>query len=149
MTEAETFVWYRPSTRISLGIAHLAKQNAFRWLASVNISPESENLPAINASAGVQGIGTGNPGYSLTAEKNWNLSTGKFNSFLGVGFRSNENHAHAVAGAKYTLESGISIGFQMDGHQTHPFITYSKDNWTTGFFLVDGKQPAYMFGLKF
>ena len=149
ITEAETFIWYKPDPRLSLGVAHLAKQNAFRWLLAVNLSPETSTHPGINASAGVQGIGTGNPGYSLTAEKNWELGAGKLNAFAGIGFRSNENHAHEVLGIKYTTPDKWTFGFQRDGHETHPFVTYSFRQYTTGIFLINGKRTAYMFGMRF
>lgn len=149
ITEAETFIWYQAHPRLSLGVAHLYKQNSFRWLASINILPETTNFPSINASAGVQGIGTGNPGYSVTAEKNWNIGEAKFNVYSGVGFRSNESHAHGLFGFKYTTADRWTIGLQNEGHQTHPFVTYSWGQYTSGFFLIDGKSPAYMFGVRF
>ncbi|MBA4294043.1 hypothetical protein C0431_13860 [bacterium] len=149
ITEAETFIWYQANPRLSLGVAHLYKQNSFRWLASINILPESAKFPGINASAGVQGIGTGNPGYSVTAEKNWTLGEASLNVYSGAGFRSNENHAHGLVGLKYTTPDRWTFGFQNEGHQTHPFVTYSWDQYTTGLFLINGKSPAYMIGVRF
>jgi hypothetical protein len=148
VTEAETFIWYQANPRVSLGVAHLAKQNAFRWLASVNIVPETAKLPALNASAGVQGIGTGNPGYSLTGEKNWSSPQGSFNFYAGLGLRSNESHAHGLFGFKYTTVNNWAIGLQNEGHQTHPFITYSFDQMTAGIFLINGKNLATMIGVR-
>lgn len=103
----------------------------------------------MHASAGVQGIGTGNPGFSLTAEKNWDLPGARLNLFAGVGFRSNEDHAHPVAGMKYGLASGLGFGFQFDGHETHPFVTYSKGSAVFGLYLINGRSPAYMVGVRF
>ena len=149
VTTAETFVWYTVNDALRLGVAHLWKQNAFRGLASVRLAKETMTKPAFYASAGVQGIGTGNPGYSLTAEKNFPTSEGTLNAFAGVGFRSNESHAHAVAGAKFAFPNGFSIGAQHEGHSTHLFVSYTKDGWIVGFYLIEGKSPAYMLGRRF
>lgn len=135
--------------RLTLGVAHLWKQNAFRVLGSYNLVPETARLPALNVSVGVQGIGTGNPGYSGTMEKNFLLPFGTINVYAGAGFRSNENHVHAVGGVKLSLRSGIAIGLQDDGHQRNPFATFSKDWWTAGVYLVGGTRPAYLVGVKF
>ena len=149
VTTAETFVWYTVNDDLRLGVAHLWKQNAFRALASVRLAKETMALPAVYASAGVQGIGTGNPGYSLTAEKNFHSKEGTFNAFAGVGFRANESHSHLVAGGKFGFTNGFSIGVQHEGHGTHPFVSYTKDGWIAGFYLIEGKSPAYMLGRRF
>lgn len=149
MTTAETFVWYRAHPRISLGVAHLWKQNSLRWLASVSLVPESGPWPQINGSIGVQGIGTGNPGYSLTAEKSWQVGTGRANAYVGVGWRSNEDHSHFLGGFKYSPDNVWTLGLQLDGHDRHPFVTYSWERYVAGFFLIDGKAPAYMLGVRF
>lgn len=149
VTTAETFLWYRASDRLSLGVAHLYKQNAFRWLASVNLVPETSRTPAVNASAGVQGIGTGNPGYSLTAEKNFPLTRGSFNAFAGIGWRSNEGHSHPVAGFKWSPDGKLSFGLQYDGHATHEFVTYSKDQFVFGLYLIDSKDLGFLVGTRF
>jgi len=134
---------------LRLGIAHLWKQNAFRGLASVRLAKETMTSPAIYASAGVQGIGTGNPGYSLTGEKNFAMKEGVLNTFAGIGFRSNENHSHLVAGGKFAFPNGFSLGVQHDGHATHPFVSYTKQGWIVGFYLIEGKSPGYMLGKRF
>jgi hypothetical protein len=125
------------------------KQNSFRFLASVNAIPETDTTPALNFSAGVQGIGTGNPGFSGTLEKNWSTPAGQFNAYAGVGFRSNENHVHPVGGMKLTLAADISVGLQDDGHRRSPFVTYSHDWWTAGIYLIGFEKPAYLFGVRF
>lgn len=144
-TTAESFLWYRAHPKVRLGVAHLWKQNALRWLASVNILEETPTTPALNASAGVQGIGTGNPGYSATLEKNF----GAFNVYAGMGFRSNEEHTHLLGGMKYAFENGVSVGLQLDGHQEHPFVVYTKDQMIYGAYLIDLKSPALMLGYRF
>lgn len=149
MTKAETFLWYSATPDLRLGVAHLWEQNAFRWLAAYRLLPETATRPSVHASAGVQGIGTGNPGYSLTAEKNFAGAEGSLNVFAGVGFRSNENHAHPVAGMKYSFTNGLTLGVQHDGHETHPFVTFSRNKLVVGFYLIDGKAPAYMVGARF
>lgn len=106
-------------------------------------------MPGLFASVGVQGIATGNPGYSVTAEKNLSVKEGQFNVFGGVGFRSNEEHLHGVGGAKFAFPSGWTIGLQLDGHQRNPFVTYGRNGAILGVYLIDGKDPAYMAGLRF
>ncbi|MGE0002803.1 MAG: hypothetical protein AB7T05_12130, partial [Fimbriimonadaceae bacterium] len=123
MTTAETFVWYRLHPRLSLGLAHLWKQNAVRYLAAVNAIPQTEKFPGLNLSAGVQGIGTGNPGYSATLEKDFAGKDFTWNLFGGLGFRSNESHSHWLGGAKITFIDDWTLGVQADGHRIHPFVT--------------------------
>lgn len=148
-TDAETFLWYDASPRLKLGVAHLAKQGAFRVLGSYQLSPETARVPGLFVGAGVQGIGTGNPGYSARAEKSFDTELGHVNAYAGIGFRSNESHAHPVAGAKLRIASGFGVGVQIDGHQTNPFATYSEGAWTVGLFLIEGKNLAYMAGTRF
>lgn len=100
-------------------------------------------------SVGVQGIGTGNPGYSSTLEKNFKLGENTLNVYVGLGFRSNENHGHGVGGIRYSLKSGIGLGIQEDGHQHSPFVTYSHEKWVVGLYYVGFKNPAYLFGYRF
>ncbi|MBX3117969.1 MAG: hypothetical protein KF784_02815 [Fimbriimonadaceae bacterium] len=106
-------------------------------------------MPSVSVSAGVQGIGTGNPGYSATLEKNWKSDAGTANMFVGAGFRSNESHYHGVLGAKWMDRSGFTLGLQLDGHQAHPFLTYGQGEWFGGVYLIDAKSPALMFGRRF
>lgn len=149
LTNAETFVWYRAHPRLRLGIAELSKQGAFRFLASGTLALESEHSPSVNFSVGVQGIGTGNPGYSSTLEKNFKMGENNLNLYLGIGFRSNENHGHAVGGVRFSMENGFGLGIQDDGHQRSPFLTYSQDQWLVGLYYVGFKNPAYLVGLRF
>ena len=128
-----------------MGVAHLWKQNSFRWLASANLLAETEEMPAINASAGVQGIGTGNPGYSVTAEKYF----GDLNVYAGVGFRSNESHSHGLFGLKYHLTPNVTVGLQNDGHDSHPFVVLTEGQMIYGAYLVGLESPAIMVGFRF
>ena len=148
-TDAETFLWYDANPRLKLGIAHLAKQGAFRVLGSYQLCPETDSKPSFHIGAGVQGIGTGNPGFSARAEKSFDTELGHVNTYVGLGLRSNENHSHGLAGVKLRLPSGFGVGVQMDGHQTNPFATYSEGQWTVGLFLIEGKNAAYMVGARF
>ena len=149
LTNAETFIWYRAHPRLRLGIAELSKQGAFRFLASGTLALESAHAPSVNVSIGVQGIGTGNPGYSTTFEKNFMFDENNLNVYLGVGFRSNENHAHPIGGIRYSLKNGLGFGLQVDGHQNNPFVTYSQDQWLAGLYFVGFKTPAYLIGYRF
>lgn len=149
VTTAETFVWYQASPQLQLGVAYLWKQSAFRALASVQFLTETDSRPSLSASMGVQGIGTGNPGYSVTAEKNWRMPEGTLNTFVGIGLRSNERHGHPLGGIKWTTPQGITLGFQHDGHNGHPFLSYGKGIWFGGVFVIAGKSPALMLGARF
>jgi hypothetical protein len=148
VTTAETFLWYRPHPRLSLGLAHLWKQNAVRYLAAANLVPQTARSPGLNASAGVQGIGTGNPGLSVTAEKDWSAGGLEWNVFAGVGFRSNESHPHGVGGAKL-VQGAWSIGVQLDGHNVHPFVIRTEGPYVAGFYLIGLRSPAAMVGMRF
>jgi len=132
-----------------LGLAYLHKQGSFRALAAYQFVPETTRTPSLNGSVGAQGIGTGNPGYSLTAEKNFEQREGSLNIFSGLGYRSNEDHAHWIGGLRYQLKSGLAFGLQLDGHQHNPFVVYSHNQAIFGFYLIDGKSPAYLVGLRF
>ena len=148
VTTDETFLWYNATPRLTLGVAHLYKQNAFRALGSYLLSPETETLPSTHISAGVQGIGTGNPGYSFTAEKNWMLHDASFNAFVGVGYRTNRKLTRMVGGFKFTHDEW-AIGLQNDGLVNDPFLTYTKDQVIAGIYLIDLEHPAYMLGYRF
>jgi len=148
-TTLETFVWYQAAPGVQLGIAHLLKQNAFRFLASVRAWKETASIPALNLSIGVQGIGVGNPGYAATFEKNWSTRAGSFNIYSGIGLRSNESHGHVIGGMKFSPDNFWSFGLQEDGHQTNPFVTYAYRNVVIGLYLIDCKTPATMVGVRF
>jgi hypothetical protein len=137
------------SPRLTLGTAYLQKQGAFRALGSYLLSPETDTMPSTHVSAGVQGIGTGNPGFSATAEKNWQVGSGSLNTFLGAGYRTNRKITRMVGGFKYTPDGQWAVGLQNDGLVNDPFITFSKDRITTGFYLIDMKHPAYLLGVRF
>lgn len=149
VTRAESFLWYKAHPRLQLGIAFLWKQTAFRFLASVQLSPETAKMPAVNASAGIQGIGTGNPGYSVTLEKNFNPGGHRVNAYIGIGFRANESHSHAVGGVKFALNQNWTVGYQHDGHQQNPFVTFGQGQAFGGIYLLNFERPALMFGMKF
>lgn len=149
VTRAESFLWYAATPRLQLGPAYLWKQEAFRFLGSYQLSPETGRMPSLSASVGVQGIGTGNPGYSITAEKNWLNGEHRLNAFVGAGFRSNEEHLHPVVGARWTHADRLTLGIQWDGHQSHPFVTATDGRHIGGVYLVDWKSPALMFGLRY
>lgn len=134
---------------MSLGLAHLWKQNAVRYLASVNAVPQTDRLPALNLSAGVQGIGTGNPGYSATLEKDFVWKGSDWNVYAGIGFRSNESHPHLLGGAKVSLAGDWTVGLQADGHDVHPFVTKALGPYVAGAYLIGGKSPALMLGYRF
>ncbi len=149
VTKAETFVWYRAKPGVQVGLAHLWKQNAVRLLASANLVPETESSPGLNASLGIQEIGTGNPGFSMTLEKNWASGPAKWNAFVGLGYRTNESHVHPVGGLKLHPSDTWTLGVQYDGHATHPFALLNAKPYLIGFYLIEGKSGAVLFGARF
>lgn len=110
---------------------------------------ETATMPSAHISIGVQGIGTGNPGYAGTLEKNFATEAGNLNIFGGVGFRSNEDHAHPLGGVKLEMPSHLSFGVQWDGHNHHPFVTQGFDGYIAGLYLIEGKRLGYMLGARF
>lgn len=145
-TIAESFVWHRPIDRLQIGVAYLWKQGAFRALANYEVIKETAKAPSLRVGFGVQGIGTGNPGYFATSEKTLFLKEGAFTGYVGVGLRSNESHAHALGGLKFTPRGEPwTIGFQHDGHELHPFAAYSfGDGWSVGAYWIGMKSPGVM-----
>lgn len=148
LTEDETFLWYRVDSRLTVGTAYLLKQSAFRALGSYLLSPETATLPSTHVSAGVQGVGTGNPGYSFTGEKNWNVNGTGLNVFLGLGYRTNRDIVRAVGGFKVSRQ-WLTVGYQNDGVEQYPFVTASSGRWSTGAYLINFKSPAFILGTRF
>lgn len=144
VTKAETFLWYAADPRLRVGVAYLHKQSAFRFLANGLIAPETDKTPAWRAGLGVQGIGTGNPGYFTTVEKNFKRNEHAYNVYLGLGFRANEDHGHLLAGAKYTYQDRLTFGIQDDGHARNPFLTLNSGPFTYGIYLIESKRPAIL-----
>jgi len=144
-TEGETFLWYRPTDRLQVGAAFLWKQGAFRGLGSYTLVPETPTVPRISVGLGLQGIGTGNPGYFATAEKTRVLPEGSVTAYVGVGFRANEGHGHLLGGARMTpTGSPWTLGVQADGHNVHPFVSRRFNDLTLGLYLVNLKSPGLL-----
>jgi len=129
-------------------LAYLHRQSAFRGLIAYTISPEAETLPSVNGSFGVQGIGTGNPGYGLSLDKNFVQPEGTLNVFAGLGYRSNEDHLHPLGGVRYEFNSGFTLGLQADGHELNPFVTYRLSDAFGGLNLINGRRPAFIIGYR-
>lgn len=125
------------------------KQGAFRALATYQVAPETEALPSVVLSIGVQGIGTGNPGYSATAEKNWQVGSSKLNLYGGLGYRANGTQLFPLGGLKLVDTRGLSIGVQHDGFTASPFATLTKSRVTYGVYIVGGRNLAYLIGTRF
>jgi hypothetical protein len=148
VTRAESFVWYRPDERLQVGVAYLWRQGAFRGLANYIVIPEGERHPDLRVGLGLQGIGTGNPGYFVTSEKNFSLPEGRLNAYVGVGFRANENHGHPLGGVKFTPPGPWTLGIQHDGHAAHPFIIYDTGGSPKlGLYLIEGRSLGFMISL--
>jgi len=143
-TKGETFLWYSPDPKVSLGVAYLWKQGAFRGLANFALTTETERTPLVRVGAGLQGIGTGNPGYFGTVEKNRKIGSASVNAYLGIGLRANEGHGHLLGGLKVSPDDRWTLGLQNEGHETHPFVTYRIDRQYVGLYLINQKRPALM-----
>lgn len=143
-------MWYGPVKGLQLGLAFLWRQQAVRYLANYQFIKESERNPSVSAGFGVQGIGTGNPGYFVTTEKNFDLGSGRATAYVGIGFRSNENHGHALGGFKFSPNRDWTFGIQLDGHSKHPFVTRRLgDGLIGGLYLIDAKSPALLVSVSF
>lgn len=127
-------------------MAYLWKQSAFRGLANYEVFTETVTRPSVKAGFGLQGIGTGNPGYFGTAEKTFRTPEATINGYIGVGFRSNEAHGHLLGGVKITpTNSPWTFGIQNDGHRSHPFVTRQLGGGVTGgVYLIEGKSLGIM-----
>lgn len=139
-------MWVRPLRRLQIGTAFLWKQGAFRGLANYELIPSRGKSPSLRIGFGLQGIGTGNPGYFATSEKGWAGSWGTASGYLGVGLRTNEDHGHLLGGFKFTPSRSLwTVGFQNDGHDTHPFVTRSLGGgFTAGAYLIALKSPGLL-----
>ncbi len=149
VTKDETFLWYSFDPRLTLGVAYLLKQGSFRGLGSYLLSPETATLPSTHVSAGVQGIDTGNPGFSFTSEKNWETGFGSVNVFLGLGYRTNVKTLRGVGGFKLSSGRNITVGYQNDGVEQYPFASFSQGSMSAGLYMVNFKRPAWMVGIRF
>jgi hypothetical protein len=145
-TEGESFLWYRVDRKLQLGVAYLWKQSAFRALGNYEVIAERQRTPNLRVGFGVQGIGTGNPGYFATSEKTLMMPEGRANVYLGVGFRANENHGHLLGGLKFSPKGGpYTLGIQNDGHTSHPFVNrYFGGGFSAGLYLIGMKTPGIM-----
>jgi len=147
VTYGESFIWHRPLPRLQVGVALLWKQGAFRGLGNYELIPQTAKSPNLRIGFGLQGIGTGNPGYFATSEKTLEGSVGIVTGYVGIGWRANEDHSHGLAGLKFTPKGQPwTVGFQADGHSLHEFVTYqTRDGWSIGAYLIESKMPGLMF----
>lgn len=109
---------------------------------------EKPDSPSLRIGFGLQGIATGNPGFFATSEKKWILQHFGLDAYVGIGYRTNENHFHALAGGKISFHDGISLGIQSDGHERNLFLTWSKDMLSIGFYWINFESPAFMISLS-
>ncbi len=145
-TEAETFLWHTPQPRLNVGLAYLHKQEALRVLATYEVIPSDRGLPNLRLGFGVQGIGTGNPGYFATTEREVRTAAGELASFAGIGLRANESHSHGLLGLRFSPNGPWSVGVQHDGHGRHLFAAHKAATATFGIYLVDMKSLGLLVG---
>ncbi len=145
-TIGETFVWHRPLDRLQVGVALLWKQGAFRGLANYELIAEKAHSPNLRVGFGLQGIGTGNPGFFATTEKTHFMKEGAATGYVGFGFRANEGHGHPLAGIKFTpKQSPWTVGFQHDGHAGNLFGSYRiGQGWSAGAYWISMKSLGLM-----
>ncbi|CAN5382714.1 hypothetical protein BH11ARM1_BH11ARM1_00200 [soil metagenome] len=148
-TEGESFLWYSVNERLTIGTGFLWKQGAFRALGAYILAPETVQMPSLNFMAGVQGIGSGNPGVALTGEKNFAQKSGNLNIFGGVGYRTNRKILRAVGGVKYNMDQHWTVGYQNDGVNQYPFASFSEGAMSYGAYLIGFQSPAFMVGTRF
>jgi hypothetical protein len=126
-------------------VALLWKQGAFRGLGNYELLPEKGDTPSLRVGFGLQGIGTGNPGYFATSEKTWTDQWGTWTGYVGLGYRSNEDHAHGLGGLKLSLPGPWTFGAQLDGHNAHLFTSHSlNQQWSVGLYWVELKSLGVM-----
>ncbi|MBV6457400.1 MAG: hypothetical protein HONBIEJF_00508 [Fimbriimonadaceae bacterium] len=147
-TVGETFLWYNVDSKLRLGLALLWKQTAVRFLGNYELIAETPRSPNLRVGYGVQGIGVGNPGYFATVEKSVVTGGVSLNGFVGVGFRSNENHGHLLGGFKLSPKGPWTVGVQLDGHGVHPFVNYSIGRHAVGLYLIELKSPGVMLNFR-
>jgi hypothetical protein len=110
---------------------------------------EGPKTPNLKVGAGVQGIGTGNPGFFATSEKNFLWPDGGINVYAGLAARSNEDHVHGVGGVRLDPHGPWALGLQLDGHQGHPYLTHATGRIVLGFYLVGYERAGYLVGVRF
>jgi hypothetical protein len=149
VTEGETFLWHNVDSRLQLGVAFLWKQEAFRGLANYELIEPGASGWNLRVGFGLQGISTGNPGYFATSEKSVSSPDADVSVYLGVGFRTNEDHGHLLGGFKITPKQGnLTFGAQMDGHDVNPFVTYRlAPGVTAGYYWIDTRTNGWMISI--
>lgn len=147
-TTGESFLWYNVDSKLRLGLALLWKQGAFRFLGNYELIAETPRSPNLRVGYGLQGIGVGNPGYFATAEKFHTNRSVSVTGYLGVGYRSNENHGHLLGGIKASPAGPWTIGVQIDGHDVHPFLNYSLGRHAIGLYLIELRSPGVMLNFR-
>lgn len=115
-------------------------------MANYELIPAEGKAPNLRVGFGLQGIGTGNPGFFATSERSWAGNWGVVSGYLGVGYRTNEDHGHLLGGFKWTPStSPWTLGLQNDGHESHPFVSRNLGRgFTGGLYLVGLKSPGLM-----
>lgn len=147
-TTGESFLWYNVDRRLRLGLALLWKQGAFRVLGNYEVVSETTKAPNLRVGYGLQGIGVGNPGYFATVEKSLLTGGTSLNAYIGIGYRSNENHGHLLGGVKASPAGPWTLGLQIDGHELHPFVNYTLGRHAVGLYLIGLKSPGLMLNLR-
>lgn len=150
VTRGETFLWYRVDPKLQVGLAYLWKQEAFRVLGNYEVVAQTATKPNLRVGFGIQGIATGNPGYFATSEKNFSLPEGEAMAYVGIGYRSNEDHAHFLGGAKFTPKtSKFTLGVQLDGHEVHPLVSMQlASDLTIGAYWIETRTLGLMLSLR-
>lgn len=147
-TTGETFLWHNVNDRLQVGVALLWKQGAFRGLANYKLVPAKPGRWGVRAGFGLQGISTGNPGFYLISETAGTADSLEYAAYVGLGFRTNENHGHALGGFKVSpTNANWTLGVQIDGHEASPFATLRLGKGVTaGYYWIDTRMSGYMIG---
>jgi len=129
-----------------VGASYVWATEGVRFIGSLVLAQEEEDTPRLRVGHGIQGIGKGSSATFGVLEKGFMTSSGSFQGFFGFSNRSKESHLHGLYGVSFTPDGPLTFGFQFDGHDGHPFVTYSQDQFNYGLYLVNGETLGLSFG---
>jgi hypothetical protein len=72
------------------------------------------------------------------------------NTYMGIGWRSNESHNHFLGGVRLTpAGTPWTLGLQLDGHKAHGFVTRGFGKTVVGLYAIEMKSLGFMLAVKF
>ena len=131
---------------MQVGTTYTWKTEGVRFSGSLVLNDEEEYIPRVRVGHGIQGIGTGSSATYGVLEKGLMTENGSFQAFFGLSNRSKESHLHGIYGLTYTPQGPVTFGYLRDGHNGHPFVSFTKDEYNIGVYLVAGETLGLSFG---